>query len=274
MGNCGVYEIVNLHNGKRYVGSSKDLKAREYRHFSGSQSNPHMQYAMKKYGKDKFVFKVLEYVREDDLLKVEQFYIDALNPEYNICRVAGNRLGVPMSDEAKAKVSQSLKGRIVSGETREKLRKANTGKKASPETIEKLVTSHLGKKLPEEQVRKIAAANRGKAHPPMSDEAKLKISLSRKGKKLSEETKQKMRMNRVGMKGKKHSDESKAKMSASQLPSQVLCVSNGVTYKSVKDAADQLDLNLISIYKVISKSNRALRGLVFQWVENGNGGVL
>ncbi len=234
MANCGVYEIVNLHNDKRYVGSSKDLKAREYRHFSGSQSNPHMQYAMKKYGKEKFVFKVLEYVREDDLLKVEQFYIDTLNPEYNICRVAGNRLGVPMSDEAKAKISEALKGRATSLETREKLRKANTGKRPTPETLEKLVASHLGKKLPEEQRQKISAGN----------------------------------------KGKKHSDQSKAKMSAGRSKGKVYCVSNGTTYESVKDAASSLNLNPMSIYYALSKGDKSIHGYVFERIEKLIGGVL
>ena len=234
MPNCGVYEIVNLMNNKRYIGSSKDLAARKKQHFRGSQSNPHMQCAMRKYGKENFVFNVLEYVCESDLLSVEQFYIDTLNPEYNICRVAGNRLGVPVSDQTKGKISEKLRGRVVSEATREKLRTAHTGKKASPETIEKLVTSHTGKTLTKEQKQKIGDAHRGR----------------------------------------KHSDDSKAKMSKNRSKGQVRCVSNGVIYDSVKDAANKLNLNLMSIYYALSKDDKSVHGFVFEQVEKIKGDTL
>lgn len=227
MANCGVYEIVNLINNKRYVGSSKDLKTRRANHFSGRRSNPHMQWAMKKYGIENFVFNVLEYVQEEDLLRVEQFYIDTLNPEYNICRVAGSRLGASMSEEAKAKISKAVKERVISDETRERLRQANLGKKASEETRKKLSEAHTGVKLSEEHKRRIGDAHRGK----------------------------------------KHSDESKSKMAANRSTCKVLCLTNNTLYESVKHAAISLNINLMSIYYAFRKADKSIHGYVFERIE-------
>lgn len=49
------------------------------------------------------------------------------------------------TDEAKKKISETLKGREVSSATREKIRKANTGKKRSPEQRAAMSNSRKGK---------------------------------------------------------------------------------------------------------------------------------
>lgn len=74
--NSGVYGIVNKVNGKIYVGSSIDLKKREYDHFKdfskGKAVNPHLKYAVLKHGIENFEFTVLEYC--ENLLEREQYY--------------------------------------------------------------------------------------------------------------------------------------------------------------------------------------------------------
>jgi group I intron endonuclease len=77
--------------------------------------------ALRKYGFSKFSLEILEYCNIEDLLKREQYYIDLLKPEYNICKIAGSPLG-----------------RIVSEATRAKLRIANTGYKHTKEALEKI----------------------------------------------------------------------------------------------------------------------------------------
>jgi group I intron endonuclease len=72
-------------------------------------------------GFSKFSLEILEYCNIEDLLKREQYYIDLLKPEYNICKIAGSPLG-----------------RIVSEATRAKLRIANTGYKHTKEALEKI----------------------------------------------------------------------------------------------------------------------------------------
>lgn len=55
---CGVYLIFNLINGKRYVGSSKDIYNRFYEHIHNLNHqkghNAHLQNAWNKYGEDNF----------------------------------------------------------------------------------------------------------------------------------------------------------------------------------------------------------------------------
>jgi group I intron endonuclease len=44
------------------------------------------------------------------LIQREQYYIDLLNPEYNICKIAGSNLGFKHSEITKEKLSISKKG--------------------------------------------------------------------------------------------------------------------------------------------------------------------
>ena len=116
---AGVYRIVNNVNGKCYVGSSIDLRLRRTQHFNALLHNKHinniLQNAYNKYGIDAFEFEVLEIIDITDdikkrLLDREQFWIDNLNPEYNILRVAGSNLGYNHTEETKQKISNSMKG--------------------------------------------------------------------------------------------------------------------------------------------------------------------
>ena len=111
--NTGVYKIQNIINGKCYVGSCADikrgLKHRWWRHMyklsKQKHPNPHLQNAWNKYGSENFGFEIIENVSPEKCIEREQFYLDTLNPEYNICRIAGNTLGYRHTKEAKLKVS-------------------------------------------------------------------------------------------------------------------------------------------------------------------------
>jgi hypothetical protein len=93
----GVYAIVNVNNGKRYVGSSRNIRARIQVHRSklrlGKHHSPILQFAWKKHGgNDAFRVEVLEYCdNENKLYGLEQRYMDALQPEYNVGPIAGSR---------------------------------------------------------------------------------------------------------------------------------------------------------------------------------------
>lgn len=93
--NSGIYKIVNLQTGKYYVGSTKDFKKRKQTHFSGLKNNyhpnKHLQNAYNKYGKENFKFEIIEYVKEELLLDVEQSYIDDSTKEkiYNKTYIVG-----------------------------------------------------------------------------------------------------------------------------------------------------------------------------------------
>lgn len=85
---AGVYKIVNTVNGKVYIGSSKDLKEREYRHFyrlkRNNHSNPYLQNAYN--AGQSLKFETLEYCVPGHRYLLEQLYIDGRKPEYNFVK--------------------------------------------------------------------------------------------------------------------------------------------------------------------------------------------
>lgn len=95
MNNSGIYKITNLQTGKYYVGSTKDFKRRKQTHFSrlkcNSHTNKHLQNAYNKYGFDNFKFEIIEYVKEELLLDIEQSYLDnfEISKVYNKTQIAG-----------------------------------------------------------------------------------------------------------------------------------------------------------------------------------------
>jgi len=114
---AGVYKIVNKVNGNMYVGSSVNVYNRRYTHATKlnrkTHSNKHLQSAYHKYGKDNFVFEVLEYT--DDITSVEQHYIDTLHPHYNKRLVAQNNIGLKVSTQTRNKISATLKLKYKEG---------------------------------------------------------------------------------------------------------------------------------------------------------------
>lgn len=71
-------------------------------------------------------------------LEREQYYIDTINPEYNILKVAGSSLGHIRSDETKLNITKARLGSIHSQETKDKIAGAILGRKHSAESIEKM----------------------------------------------------------------------------------------------------------------------------------------
>jgi len=56
-----------------------------------------------KYGYANFSVTVSEYYDKSDLLVREQYYLDKLNPQYNMLKIAGSSLGFKHSEETKEK---------------------------------------------------------------------------------------------------------------------------------------------------------------------------
>jgi group I intron endonuclease len=130
-------------NKKIYIGSSAQLSVRLRGYFTPShlKSRESIIYkALLKYGFSKFTFEILEYCNIEDLLKREQYYLDLLKPEYNLCKTADSPIG-----------------RIVSEETRAKLRIANTGYKHTKEALVKI--SIASRSRTEEQRERLSAKN-------------------------------------------------------------------------------------------------------------------
>lgn len=102
-----------------YIGSSVRLSIRFHQHIKGAQSNIKLQNAIKKYTLEDFIFVVFEYCDSKQLLNREQFYLDTLNPLYNINPSAGSLLGYKHTEEVIAR----MKGRTHSEEAKAKMSK-------------------------------------------------------------------------------------------------------------------------------------------------------
>lgn len=89
-----------------YIGSATDLARRFRDYFRASflekelsNNRSKISDSLLKYGYSNFSLSILEYCDSDLRIKREQYYIDTLDPEYNICKIAGSRLGVKHSPE-------------------------------------------------------------------------------------------------------------------------------------------------------------------------------
>lgn len=253
--NSGIYEIVNLVNGKRYVGSAKDFVKRWNGHRAqlraGRHHNRHLQASWAKHGADSFSFNRLLVCSPENLLMYEQIAIDATAPEFNIERIAGNSLGCIRTPETRAKISAKAKGRKVpprSAEYRAKISAAHKGRKLpewqlqalqagrakrgyTDETREALSKAMLAqyesgsraREKSQEVREKISAALTGR-HP--TEEARANQAAAQRGKKRgpykpwSDEARARHASAMVGainpMQGRKHSDETRARMSEAQ----------------------------------------------------------
>lgn len=114
--NCIIYRIVNVKNGKCYVGQTRQgLSRRKAEHISRlnlGERDHKLYLAMKKHGVENFKFEVLchclkpQYMDELEILFIERF--NSFNRGYN-ATCGGN--GV--SDETREKMRQSMIGRKI-----------------------------------------------------------------------------------------------------------------------------------------------------------------
>lgn len=140
----GIYEIRNINNNKKYIGSASNIKSRWEKHKrtlrNNNHANPHLQNAWNKYGEFSFTYSILEICPKDVLIEREQHYIDSLCPEYNIRKIASSNYGLKRTREMNEKTSNSMKGK-----------KNCLGTKQSKETIEKRMLKIRGIKKTQEQ---------------------------------------------------------------------------------------------------------------------------
>lgn len=123
-GKSGVYRGVNLKNGQSYIGSSVTLPKRlgKYSTISFLESTTKKARsiicsALLKNGYSGFSLEILEYCEPSEVIAREQYYLERLNPEYNILKNAGSPLGRKHSEETKAKMSAANQGRTHTEET-------------------------------------------------------------------------------------------------------------------------------------------------------------
>ena len=206
--NTGViYRIWNISNGMSYIGQTVNLHKRISRHLNAQSGSPYLCNAIKKYGKDKFKYEILEAnVDESHLDKLEILYIRFFNSVhpygYNLTKGGDGVRGIKHSPEIRAKIGDASRNREHSPETRTKISMALKGKKRSPEAIAKTIEGKRGYKHSPETRAKIGKGNRGKKYSP---ETRAKIGDVHRGKKLSPETRAKISRGNKGKRKRKKS---------------------------------------------------------------------
>ena len=197
-----IYKIESKVNpNKIYIGSSNDINGRWKSHLSELKRNIHhskrLQNHYNKYGKEDLIFSIILHCEAFELLQIEQYYIDFYSPYFNICKKAGNCLGVKHSLETRLKMSNSSKGMKHTEETKRKMSEMAMGRKRSPESRLKMsiakkgiIPWNKGKKgiYSDDYRKKISDSRRGKPttlgyHWKLSDESKRNISIGHKGLK-------------------------------------------------------------------------------------------
>ena len=165
---AGVYVIINLINGKTYVGSAITgrMSNRFHKHLFGLNGSKLVAAAVTKYGLSNFAFVVADTLpevvtREDNqtLLNMEDSFLQRLRPEYNIAPQASNTFGVKHTNETKEMMRMNY-----SSERRERIGSINRGKRLSPVTIEKIRNAALTRTPMTKESREQVSANSAMAY--------------------------------------------------------------------------------------------------------------
>jgi group I intron endonuclease len=162
----------------RYVGKSTDPRERWRQHWSRARACRNHRECWLKGLRDaglKPVVSVIETCSEIDWKARECYWIAhyrQLFPDLLNITDGGDGLENP-TEETRAKISASLRGKKHSEETREKMRQAQIERYKDPSARAKLSESH-------------------KNQPPKSPEARAKISAAHKGKEISPEVRAKV----------------------------------------------------------------------------------
>ena len=64
--------------------------------------------ALLKYGYSKFKLEILEFCNPEEVVKREQYYMDAINPEYNVLKTAYSSLGYKHTEASLEKINKNL----------------------------------------------------------------------------------------------------------------------------------------------------------------------
>lgn len=216
-----IYKIVNILDGKMYIGQSVNPEYRAKRHFWKNNGCIKLRNAIEKHGRDAFKFSVLCWcankteANDAEGLVIEM--VDSCKSGYNITPggygtgsgAANPFFGKSHTNETRLKLSILRAGKPMAEATKQKIAKANTARKMSEETKAKLrarptsaycseqtAKSNKERVWTEASKEKLAAHNRGRK---MSDETKAKIAAANRARVWTPESRAKLAASRTKM---------------------------------------------------------------------------
>ena len=187
----GIYKIQSqVHPERIYIGSSVNIHKRFSEHrrrlFLNEHDNPKMQDHFNKYLWQDLKCSIIEECKKEILVQREQFYIDSLNPWFNICRIAGNCLYKKHSEETKRKLKIARNKRINVGgwhhteETKKNWSEQRKGKRQSSETIAKRVAKLKGQKRSEEFKKYLSEIKTGERNYAWGKKLTIEVAIIKK----------------------------------------------------------------------------------------------
>ena len=227
----GIYCIKNRINGKVYIGQSWSIEKRWYRHkvTTDKSFKNHLYSAIKKYGIENFEFTILKNIKENENTQKELDYYE--NYFMNLYNSRDRFYGYNTR-------GAGSHGRH-SKESNEKNRLAHIGKS---------VNGGIPKSAEARRNMSLNHADISGSKNPMFGKKHSKHSL----KKISQKAKL-----RVGSKNsffwKHHSEKNKIMFknkAIEQFGNKILCLNNGIVYKSINEAARLLPICAVSISKL------------------------
>jgi len=204
-----IYQIINLKNGKFYIGSTINTTSRWRTHLRKLRANTHhcshLQASWTKHGESAFSFNTIKSCPVDQLNALEQELLDKHHGTkscYNTAKYVDNsNRGIVLQEKHRTAISKSLKNFY-----------ANT------------TAPNLGRKHTEESKLLMSQNRRGK---PMSEETKQKIREANLGKTYGEETRRKLsEIRKKTPKTKEH---------VAKYNKQIIDISTGQIYPSLKE---------------------------------------
>jgi group I intron endonuclease len=180
----GIYKITSPTN-KVYVGQSVEIENRIKKYAScNCKLQVRLYSSIKKYGWKNHVFEIIEECDKEELNSKERYWQDFYEcigkNGLNCLLTNSNDLRKVISEEMKAKISNSVKGFKHTEEAIQKITKASTGVVFSEERKRKISQSNKGIIFSKERKDKISKALTGRK---LSKECLLKRSKSISGEK-------------------------------------------------------------------------------------------
>lgn len=220
----GIYKVVSPTN-KIYIGQSIDIKKRwnEYHKLLNCKSQIRLYRSFLKHGVENHIFEVIAECDAEELNNFERYFQEvhcSTNEKVglNCILTKTNDKSGRHSDESRAKISESMKGRPKSEESKKKMSDTRRRISALNQIVPKAKRPRRRNVVFDENGNEIVRIRKKRI---LSEQAKRNIGEANTGRVISEETRRKMSNAAMGHKrnlgktGRKHSEETKNKISNS-----------------------------------------------------------